>query len=115
MSFSINYLHVIMFLINIKIVNSLRLLYVEGNRLLIACILWILFWHRWISGFLLVVFCADMYWNYIALYCIVELLEVYLCMGCVVELTNFVLHDVVVVVLGMCSIETSDRGQDVLE
>lgn len=56
-----------------------------------------------------------MYWNYIALYCIVELLEVYLCMGCVVELTNFVLHDVVVVVLGMCSIETSDRGQDVLE
>jgi hypothetical protein len=40
---------------------------------------------------------------------------VYLCMGCVVKLTNFVLHDVVVVVLGMCSVETSDRGQDVLE
>jgi len=36
-------------------------------------------------------------------------------MGCVVKLTNFVLHDVVVVVLGMCSIETSDWGQDVLE
>ena len=45
----------------------------------------------------------------------VELLELYLCMGCFVKLTHFVLHDVVVVVLGMCSIETSHRGQDILE
>lgn len=64
------------------------------------------FCHRWMSSGLLV-FSANVYWNYSALYFIVELLEVYLCMGCVVRLTNFVLHDVVVVVLGMCSIETS--------
>jgi hypothetical protein len=42
-------------------------------------------------------------------------LEVYLCMGCVVILTRFVLHGVLVVVLGMCSVETSDWSQNILE